>query len=115
MEETQLADHLLASPSLAGRLSPLARRRPAVLTCPAAYEGDSTIPTIPTSHYVFDADREYRHRNRTRKFSWFLRDASTSLREPWVASPEFQFGSPLPDDSPHFYGFNQASAHGDAW
>ena len=39
LEETQLADHLLASPSLAGSLSPLARRRPAVLTCPSAYEG----------------------------------------------------------------------------
>jgi prepilin-type N-terminal cleavage/methylation domain-containing protein len=111
LEETQLADQLAASPSLsAGSYSPLVRVRPAILSCPSAFEGDSEIPGVPATHYAFQPPAV---RNRPRN-SYMLGDVATDCRSPWPAGPEVQltFQNPsLPAErlriGPHSGGFNR--------
>jgi prepilin-type N-terminal cleavage/methylation domain-containing protein len=88
-EETQLDDQLLASPSLShGSFSPLVRTRPAILSCPSGFEGDSDIPGIPATHYAFEPPA-VRNRTSHREY-WHLGDVATDCRLPWPAGPELQ-------------------------
>lgn len=53
IEQRPLADQLAANPSLNPQtISPLARQRPMVLSCPSAVEREGTIPAVPAAHYV---------------------------------------------------------------
>ena len=84
MEETVLADGLSGNPPLASP-SPLdlARKRPFIMACPSAYEGDSIIATVPTSHYSAILTRKG-----LPKLAWQLGELPTDSRIPWVISPE---------------------------
>lgn len=101
-EETQLGDQLVASPSLSpGSFSPLVRVRPAILSCPSGFEGDSDVSGIPAAHYTFDPP-QVRNRPR-RRDRWKLGDVSTDCRVPWPAGPE---RLPTVRNGPHSGGFN---------
>ncbi len=102
LEETHLGDQLLANPSLSpGSFSPLVRVRPAILSCPSGFEGDSDVPGIPATHYAFDPP-QVRNRPR-RRDSWKLSDVSTDCRVPWPSGPE---QLPTVRNGPHSGGFN---------
>ena len=92
LEQKSLAKALLASPSLDPRtISPLAYRRPAILTCPSAVIGDSTIALVPAADYACDMAS--------------VADVPLGSRVAWVLSP-----AKLPDyqhsEGPHDGGFN---------
>ena len=95
MEDTNLADGLSENPPLdPAQPLALARKRPPIMSCPSAYEGDSSIATVPPSHYgaVFERD--------DRKRPWKIGELSTDLRIPWVTSPESPIGGE-PELAPH--------------
>ena len=108
LEETNLAHGLSGNPPL-DPVSPLAvaRDRPAIMTCPSSYLGDSSIPTVPASHYsaIF-----VRHSNPD-KNQWLIGELPTDSRIPWVVSPELAFGG-SPESRPHSGGFFQVSGSG---
>ncbi len=87
MEDTNLADGLSGNPAL-DPLSPLplARTRPGIMSCPSAYEGDSTIATVPVSHYSALLVRTGRQR-----MLWRIGEVPDTSRIPWVTSPETPF------------------------
>ena len=61
LEEQPLNDELEARPALVGSdVSPLARKRPALFTCPNGFDGDSSLAEIPAAHYLLEppAQRE---------------------------------------------------------
>jgi type II secretory pathway pseudopilin PulG len=103
MEDTNLADGLSGNPRLdsAGPLA-LARKRPAIMTCPSAYDGDSDIATIPVSHY----SAIFRRGLNPEKIGWTIGELPTDSRLPWVVSPELPFGGP-PALRPHLGGYGQ--------
>jgi prepilin-type N-terminal cleavage/methylation domain-containing protein len=101
LEDAALADGLSGNPPLdpASPLS-LARTRPITMTCPSAYEGDSSIATVPASHYSAILTRTGRN-----KLMWQLGELPTDSRTPWVISPEAPFGG-APAMRPHGGGYN---------
>jgi len=107
MDETVLADGLSGNPPLASP-SPLdlARKRPFIMACPSAYEGDSIIATVPTSHYSAILTRKG-----LPKLAWQLGELPTDSRIPWVISPEAPFGGP-PTVRLHSGGYNTISGSG---
>jgi type II secretory pathway pseudopilin PulG len=101
LEDTLLAEALIANPSLApGTMSPLLRQRPAILTCPAAYDGDSTVEGVPASHYLFIPPEN--RRLLLKKGCTFI-DVPTDCRSPWATGLEPSSLSPVNQDSqgPH--------------
>ena len=107
MEDTVLADGLSGNPPLDSATTlPLTSKRPIIMRCPSAYEGDSTIATIPASHYSAILTRKG-----WPKLHWQLGELSTDSRIPWVISPEAPFGGP-PDMRPHSGGYNTAYGTG---
>jgi len=113
MEDDNLADGLSGHPPLDPLvLLELARMRPEIMICPSAYDGDSTIATVPVSHYtaVFDRRRNFKHAR------WWIGELTTDARMPWVTSPELAVGGPA-DRAPHNGGYHivrgtGAAAHG---
>ena len=96
MEEQTLWDGLSGNPILdpASPL-PLARKRPYLMACPSAFEGDSSIAGVPPSHYTMIGD----------KIGNTLADVRIDSRVPWVFSP----GEPIGGPSallPHMGGYN---------
>ncbi len=80
-------DHILASPELTLDMrSPQLAVRPTILSCPSAYEGDSTIEGIPAAHYAMLV------RDDKRQLVWFG-DVPIDFRLPWASGPE-----PFADD-----------------
>ncbi len=101
MEDTVLADGLSGNPPLDSATTlPLASKRPLIMRCPSAYEGDSTIATIPASHYSAILTRKG-----FPKLAWKLGELPTDSRIPWVISPEAPFGGPN-EVRPHSGGYN---------
>jgi prepilin-type N-terminal cleavage/methylation domain-containing protein len=89
LEETELADQLLSSPSLdPANISPLVRRRPTIFTCPSGYEGDSEIAEVPTAHYVMWVSGTRKSR-RGGRVGGSLSHAPVDCRIPWPAGPEY--------------------------
>jgi hypothetical protein len=89
MEDGNLYDGLSGHPPLdPAALPDLARQRPFIMRCPSAYEGDSSIATIPASHYSAEIDR----RRNVDRAVWKIGELPTDSRLPWVASPEIAFG-----------------------
>ncbi len=108
LEDTHLADGLSGNPPLDPSAPlPLARKRPFIMTCPSAYEGDSLIATIPASHYSAIFERH----EKPDKDRWKIGELPTNSRYPWVMSPEVPFGGP-DDVLPHRGGFNMIEGTG---
>jgi prepilin-type N-terminal cleavage/methylation domain-containing protein len=108
MEDTSLADGLSGNPPL-DPVAPLAlaRKRPVIMTCPSAYEGDSAVATVPASHYTAVLVRHQNHE----KTRWQMGELMTDSRIPWVTSPEVPFGG-LAELRPHRGGYNFVSGYG---
>ncbi len=97
MEDGNLYDGLSRSPPLdSAALPELARQRPFIMRCPSAWEGDSSIATIPASHYTAVIDR----RRKVDRATWKIGEVTTDSRTPWVSSPEIAIGGPA-DLAPH--------------
>jgi prepilin-type N-terminal cleavage/methylation domain-containing protein len=114
IEESVLADGLSGHPSLSPLAKiELARQRPHIMRCPSAYEGDSTIATVPASHYTAVFDRK----KNVRKARWEFGELTIDARMPWMTSPELSPGGAA-DLCPHngqfqyVYGNMDSSAHG---
>jgi len=109
LEEQALQDELKARPALTGgNVSPLARKRPAIFSCPNGFDGDSSLAGVPATHYLFSTPHETR-RNRQR-FQWSFIDALPSNRLAWAAGPEGPQWHPFDDGAgiwPHSGGYNQ--------
>jgi hypothetical protein len=84
----------------------LVRKRPFIMTCSAAYEGDSSIANVPSSHYSAILTR-----NGPFKLSWKIGELPTDSRVPWPLSPELQFGG-APALRPHSGGYNMINGNG---
>jgi prepilin-type N-terminal cleavage/methylation domain-containing protein len=105
MEQTTLEKEIMRNPSLKpGEISPGAFRRPTVMRCPTALDGESTIPRMPVAHYVLatDSNREY----------WRLGDAPRDFHEPWIVGPEFPYDGWENQTGPHDGGFHIADSDG---
>jgi prepilin-type N-terminal cleavage/methylation domain-containing protein len=108
MEDGNLYDGLSAIGPLDPSAPPeLARKRPFLMTCPSAYEGDSSVATVPASHYSGQFDRKTGHV----KWVWRIGEVPTNCRIPWVSSPEVPFGGSV-DLRPHRGGYNYANGSG---
>jgi prepilin-type N-terminal cleavage/methylation domain-containing protein len=102
LEEQVLGENLANNPTVQSVAS-VAQRRPMFFTCPSAWEGDSSIATIPASHYGFQKSEG----------KWFqLSDVPLTLRTPWVQSP---VGVSTPKGAgPHTGGYYRAHSNGEA-
>ena len=95
LEEENLARSLTQNPSLDPvSMSPLARQRPAILTCPSADDPESSIPAIPVGHYSLHVPNNKWQESRFVPVSrasvregWQLRDAGYGST-PWVIGAE---------------------------
>ncbi|HEY2759769.1 MAG TPA: DUF1559 domain-containing protein [Pirellulales bacterium] len=103
LEEQTLSEQLANNPVVSA-VSGIAKRRPSVMTCPDAWEGDSSITPIPASHYTLSPG--YRRQ-------WFsISDVPISVRSPWIESPE-SVATPI-NQGPHSGGYFEAHSGGDA-
>jgi type II secretory pathway pseudopilin PulG len=103
MEHEDFANKLLQNPSLNPvTISPSAKYRLPNLTCPSAYDGDSTIPTVPVAHYAAYVG--------FKRDGWTVFDVPLGTRIPWVVSPELPF--PNKQIGPHTGGYHISSAFG---
>lgn len=115
LEEENLAHSLTQNSSLDPvNLSPLARHRPAILTCPSADEPESSIPAIPAGHYSLHVPKEKWRptgpvpvSRRSVREGWQLRDAGHGLT-PWVIGAEEPpvVPSRYVSGGPHSGGYN---------
>lgn len=108
LEDTALAQALAGSPPLTNPTAlGLAGRRPAIMTCPSAYTGDSSIAGIPVSHYtaVFWRGAE------AKRFGWLLGELPTNSGIPWVTSPGVRPGGPW-SLMPHSGGYFEVHGGG---
>jgi prepilin-type N-terminal cleavage/methylation domain-containing protein len=102
IEQKALADELYKHPSLKpGEISPLALLRPAVMTCPAGYEGPSSIPPIPVAHYAVSTD-SYR----------VIGDVPWKHPTPWCVGPKVPYGTWRSGGGPHDGGYNLGKGDG---
>jgi hypothetical protein len=91
IEQKALAEELYKNPSLKpGEISPFALLRPALLTCPSAYDGQSDIPPIPVCHYVTAGK---------------IGDAPWKCTIPWLVNPVMPSEYWLNNLGPHDGGF----------
>jgi Protein of unknown function (DUF1559) len=99
MEERLLAAQLAGNPSFNQQsILPLISRRPRIMTCPLGWEGDSSIPSIPASHYAFQIVEPHQFR---------LFDVPLKSRIAWVQSPEMQWETLPRDEGPHTGDYNK--------
>ena len=108
LEETALADRFSNNPPLAQAGAwELARLRPAVLTCPSAYEEDSSIAHVPPSHYTAVLVRG----PKVDRLRWEVGELPTDSRVPWITSPELPYGGPQAL-APHSGGYQTMTGYG---
>lgn len=89
IEAKLLADEIDNNPSLDPEtVCPLARRRPAILSCPSAIEVESTIPTNPAAQYG----------------GWY--DVPLGSSEPWIISPAYNMAG---QQTAHPGGYNRGN------
>jgi prepilin-type N-terminal cleavage/methylation domain-containing protein len=92
LEERGLADQLAGFPSInQPSILPHISHRPRIMTCPFGWEGDSSLPGIPASHYVFNG--------------FAIGDVPLSSRIPWPTSPQMDLWSLPRDEGPHSGGY----------
>jgi prepilin-type N-terminal cleavage/methylation domain-containing protein len=96
LDENVLAGQLAGNPSInQPSIAQLIKQRPLVMTCPAAWEGDSDIPGIPAAHY--------------QSSSVTVSDVPLTSRIPWAESPLLDANHPLlRGKGPHWQGYYQA-------
>jgi type II secretory pathway pseudopilin PulG len=100
LDDRLLANQLAGNPSLSQHsILPLIGRRPRIMTCPLGWEGDSSIPSVPTSHYAFE---------RLSPYTFRLFDVPLKTHVAWVQSPEMGLSSLPEDEGPHASGYNVA-------
>jgi prepilin-type N-terminal cleavage/methylation domain-containing protein len=78
--------------------------RPIVMRCPISLVAISSSPPIDAAHFVLTPD--------ARRESWWLFDAPTGFREPWLTGPEMEYAVLTRLDGPHHGGFHAASSDG---
>ena len=89
LDEKPLAKEIAVNPSLdPAKLTPGARRRPRILTCPSAVDIESTVATVPAAHYVPYSDLPY------------------GFRDPWLAGSRPPRGFEMDGQGPHAGGYN---------
>jgi type II secretory pathway pseudopilin PulG len=93
-EEPKLAEQLANNPEMQAVAS-MAKYRPRFLTCPFAWEGDSTVASVPAAHYSMSLDRK--------QLTFDVNDVPMSCRLPWLVSPEMLV--PRRDEGPHEGGY----------
>jgi type II secretory pathway pseudopilin PulG len=101
MEEKSMADDFRKHPSLKpGKISTFAMWRPGIMTCPAAYDGQSNNPPIPVAHYVLVPC--------VIKDLWVLGDAPWKYTAAWCVGPEMEMESNYWENNkgPHSGGFH---------
>jgi len=90
-----LADGLAGNPSINKvSLMPIISHRPAIMTCPGGWEGDSSTPGVPAAHYA--AGQEV------------VGDVPLTSRIPWVESPLSRSQPALRGQGPHWGGYYAA-------
>jgi len=82
LEEIALWQQLKDSPRM-DAVAGLAQWRPKIMTCPNAYDGSSTVSSVPTSHYSMRVTIS----RTSRDYAGFY-DVPLSSRIPWIQSPE---------------------------
>jgi competence protein ComGC len=105
MEDRLLAAQLAGNPNVnQPSLLPIFGRRPRIMSCPFAWEGDSDVRSVPASHYTcnFGPDRN----------TFILGDLSLKFRIAWVQSPEVDVLSQPAGDGPHSGGYHVANSSG---
>jgi len=106
LEESVLADQLSGSPGISSpSILPYITHLPRVMTCPFGWDGDSNLPSIPTSHYALSQS------------GTAIGDVPLSTRIPWAESPQLDIWSFPRDGGPHSGGyyianFNEISVSG---
>jgi len=106
LEDKNLADGFSSCASLdSPQALVLARQRPAIMTCPSAYAGESDIATVPASHYTVQFFRS------KRKLTWAIGELRTDSRIAWIASPEVPDGGPA-EFMPHGGGYHFMISNG---
>jgi prepilin-type N-terminal cleavage/methylation domain-containing protein len=95
LDEKALAKEIAANPSLdPAKLTPGARRRPRILTCPSAADIESTVPGVPAKHYLVSGDVPY------------------GFRMPWLVQTDLPNNYMHTSRGPHSGGFNEAGYEG---
>jgi type II secretory pathway pseudopilin PulG len=108
MEERLLANQLAGNPSLNQQsILPLISRRPRIMTCPLGWDGDSNIPSVPTSHYAFGCLNPNGDL-RLKPDGFRLFDVPLKSRVAWAQSPEMYWETLPQDEGPHTGGYNEA-------
>ena len=103
MEERLLAAQLAGNPSVNQQsISQLIRHRPRIMTCPFAWEDNSGVPSIPTSHYGFVRTPD----------KFYFRDLPLASRLIWVQSPEVDLYPSPQDEGPHAGGYQIVNSFG---
>jgi type II secretory pathway pseudopilin PulG len=123
LEENNLASRFSTNPSLSQmHIRLLVRERPAIFTCPSAFEGDSDTKAIPATHYAMELfyGRNYAgsgaasRTDRIQLENWKFGDVTLDCRLPWVVGPELPLWNLYVDQgrrSPHGSGFNYTRAY----
>lgn len=103
LEEKTLWEQISNEPET-NNVKALVARRPFIYSCPNGWEGDSSMPSVPASHYgiTFFRKRE----------NYKFNDVPLDCRIPWPESPE-DVATP-PGRGPHDGGYYQKSNYGDA-
>ncbi len=104
IEEKALANQVAGVPFDSPQALPAARIRPPIMRCPGGYDGDSSVATIPASHYWASCNRAVKRSDS----SWTIGEMPTSSRVPWVTSPEgpqWPGATPSAVDLPHVNGY----------
>jgi hypothetical protein len=102
LENEALADSLESVPNSSPMAINLLRERPAILSCPAAFEGNSFINGVSVAHYTIFF---IRHRSEVLR-SWEVGDVPTDYRGAWAASPELMPRLGPEKLAPHAGGYN---------
>ena len=103
LEEVALWQQLKDGPRTASAAE-FAQYRPKIMTCPDAWDGSSSISSIPTSHYTMRVIVS----RKARDYAGFS-DVALSTRIPWIQSPE-NLSTPS-GGGPHERGYFDSSGH----
>jgi prepilin-type N-terminal cleavage/methylation domain-containing protein len=92
LEEQVLADQLAGDPAISSpAILPHIAHRPHIMTCPFGWEGDSSVPGIPASHYAGEGIS--------------VSDLPMTSRVPWPESPRRKLSRFPRDEGPHSGGY----------
>jgi len=97
LDDQPLADGLAGEPSInQPSISLLVAHRPAIMTCPAGWEGDSSVSGIAASHYA------------SSPYFLVVGDVPLSCRIPWAESAYLDSPPRTAGKGPHWGGYYTA-------